>query len=216
MGIGEHSTGIVLAGGRSSRMDGNDKSLMPLAGKPLLAHVIDRLKPQVSEIVINANGDLARFANFGLPVIADSTPGHAGPLAGVLAGLLWLKRNRPGARYIVTAAVDTPFFPADLVQRFRAATAERPTLAVARSDAGTHPVFGLWPVEIAPDLERALKDEERKARAWARQHGAVEVYFPKVEVNARLIDPFFNISRPEDLAEAETLLALRCAETLKD
>jgi molybdenum cofactor guanylyltransferase len=216
MGLPEQIPGVILAGGKSSRMGGNDKSFKLLGGKPLLARVIERLKPQVSEIVINANDEPARFATFALPVIADSVPHHAGPLAGVHAGLLWLERNLPRARYIVTAAADTPFFPSDLVERFLAAAKDQPALVVARSDAGTHPVFGLWPVGMAPDLGQALKQGTRKARAWAKEQGAVEVYFPKVAVNDRSIDPFFNINRPEDLAEAEALLTLRRAEAVKD
>ncbi len=110
--------GVILAGGRSSRMGGGDKCLLPLAGRPVLASVIARLRSQVSDIVINANGEPARFARFGLPVVADSVAGFAGPLAGVHAGLEWVKANRPGTRYVVTVASDTPFFPEDLVQRF--------------------------------------------------------------------------------------------------
>jgi|GraSoiStandDraft_56_1057294.scaffolds.fasta_scaffold338642_2 molybdopterin-guanine dinucleotide biosynthesis protein A len=216
MELFEHIAGVVLAGGRSSRMGGCDKSLKPLAGKPLLAHAIERLKPQVADLVINANGEPSRFASFGLPVIADSMPDHAGPLAGVHAGFLWLKQNRPDASYLVTVAGDTPFLPLDLVQRFLAALLPQPALVVARSDEGTHPVFGLWPVAMAPGLEKALKQGIRKVGAWAKQQGAVEVYFPKVEVNGRLVDPFFNINRPEDLAEAEVLLSPQRMEALKD
>jgi molybdenum cofactor guanylyltransferase len=197
-------------------MGGSDKSLTLLAGKSLLAHVIERLKPQVSEMVINANGDPSRFAAFGAPVVADTIPDHSGPLAGVLAGLQWLQQNRPNARYIVTAAADTPFFPADLMQRLLAAAKDQPTLVVARSDEGTHPLFGLWPVQMASDIAEALNQGKRKARAWAKEHGAIEVYFPTVELNGRPIDPFFNINQPEDLAKAEALLAPRRAEAVKD
>ena len=120
MDLTEPVVGVLLAGGRSSRMGGGDKCLRPLAGRPILAHIIERLKPQVSDMIINANGDVARFAAFGLPVVADSIAGFAGPLAGVHAGLEWVKANRPDVRYVVTVATDTPFFPADLVQRFLA------------------------------------------------------------------------------------------------
>jgi molybdenum cofactor guanylyltransferase len=216
MKLSERVAGVVLAGGRSSRMGGCDKSLKLFAGKPLLAHAIERLKPQVGDLVINANGDPSRYASFALPVVADSMPDHAGPLAGVQAGLAWFARNRPDLTYVVTVAGDTPFFPADLVQRFLAALPSRPTLVVARSDKGTHPVFGLWPVAMAPDLDKALKRGMRKVGAWAKQQGAVEVYFPKVEANGRLVDPFFNINRPEDLAEAEALLSPQRLEALKD
>jgi molybdopterin-guanine dinucleotide biosynthesis protein A len=216
MELSEHIAGVVLAGGRSSRMGGCDKSLKPLAGKPLVAYAVERLKPQVGEIVVNANGEPSRFASFGLAVIADSVSDHAGPLAGVHAGLLWLKQNRPDASYLVTVAGDTPFFPTDLVQRFLAALLLQPALVVARSDEGTHPVFGLWPVAMAPDLEKALRQGVRKVGAWVKQQDAVEVYFPKVEVNGRLVDPFFNINRPEDFAAAEALLSPHRMEALKD
>src|SRR4030042_6692446 len=141
--------GGLLAGGRSSRMGGGDKCLRLLGGKPILAHIIERLTPQVSDIVINANGEASLFARFGLPVIADSGAGFAGPLAGIHAGLEWIKANRPGVRYVVTVATDTPFFPRDLVQRFLAEQAQRPSLVVARSAEGAHPVIGLWPVALA-------------------------------------------------------------------
>ena len=152
----ERVAGVILAGGRSSRMGMTDKALLPLAGKPLLAHVIARLAPQVADIVVSANGDLSRFAPFGLPVVADSVAGYPGPLAGVLAGLEWAAVNRPAIGSIVTVPTDTPFFPLDLVARFLAVKRPHPTLLVARSESGVHPVVGLWPVEIAPDLARAL------------------------------------------------------------
>jgi molybdopterin-guanine dinucleotide biosynthesis protein A len=198
--------GIVLAGGRSSRMGGGDKCLRLLGGKPILARIIEQLKPQVAEMVINANGDPDRFAAFGLPVVADSVAGFAGPLAGVHAGLKWVKRNRPGVDYAVTVAADTPFFPEDLVQRFLAALEDKPKLLVARSNAGVHPVFGLWPVALAPALEISLAQGERKAGAWTAAHGAAEVFFPDVELSGRRIDPFFNINELDDLAAADALL----------
>jgi molybdopterin-guanine dinucleotide biosynthesis protein A len=200
--------GVLLAGGRSSRMGGGDKCLRLLGGKPILAHIIERLRPQVSDIVINANGDESRFARFGLPVVADSVAGFAGPLAGIHAGLEWIKANRRGSSYGVTVATDIPFFPLDLVQRFLAEPADRPSLLVARSDAGTHPVVGLWPVALAGDLERSLQQGMRKVGGWTEQHGAVEISFPPVEIGGRSIDPFFNINRPEDLAEAEALVTV--------
>jgi molybdopterin-guanine dinucleotide biosynthesis protein A len=200
--------GILLAGGRSSRMGGGDKCLRLLGGKPILAHIIERLRPQVSDIVINANGDESRFARFGLPVVADSGTGFAGPLAGIHAGLEWIKANRPGSSYGVTVATDIPFFPLDLVQRFLAEPADHPSFLVARSDGGTHPVVGLWPVALVGDIERSLQQGMRKVGGFTEQHGAVEISFPPVEIGGRPIDPFFNINRPEDLAEAEALVTV--------
>ena len=209
MDVSEDVVGVLLAGGRSSRMGGGDKCLRPPGDRPILARIIERLKPQVSDIVINANGESSRFASFGLPVVGDSVAGFAGPLAGVHAGLEWVKANLPGVRYIVTVATDTPFFPLDLVQRFFSELKSYPTLVVARSDEGVHPVIGLWPVAMAPELEDSLKQGMRKVGSWTKQRGAVEVLFPKVEIGGRLIDPFFNINEPEELAEADALLRER-------
>jgi len=207
MDLTETVVGVLLAGGRSSRMGGGDKCLRPLGGRPILARIIERLEPQVSDMIINANGEATRFAEFGLPVVGDSVAGFAGPLAGVHAGLEWVKANRPGIRYAVTVATDTPFFPTDLVQRFLAERGRCPTLVVARSEEGIHPVIGLWPVALASDLEASLEKGMRKVVAWIRDHGAVELFFPKVEIGGTRIDPFFNINEPAELAEADALLA---------
>jgi molybdopterin-guanine dinucleotide biosynthesis protein A len=196
--------GVILAGGKASRMGGADKALLPLAGKPLLAHVIARLATQVSDIVISANGDLSRFASFGLPVIADSLAESAGPLAGLLAGLEWHAKNRPELSYVVSVPTDTPFFPSDLVARLVAAANRRPI--VARSESGVHPVVGLWPVEMTQDLRKALNEGVRKVGAWAELQSAIEVAFPQGQVGGKPLDPFFNINRPEELAKAEALL----------
>jgi molybdenum cofactor guanylyltransferase len=111
------TVGLLLAGGLSRRMSGGDKSLRLLAGRPLLQHVVDRLRPQVDGLVLNAHGDPDRFAGFDLPVVADSIPDFAGPLAGVLAGLDWAAENRPDCSFIVSVATDAPFLPEDLVNR---------------------------------------------------------------------------------------------------
>jgi molybdenum cofactor guanylyltransferase len=199
--------GILLAGGRSSRMGGGDKCLRPLGGRPILARIIERL--EVSAMVVNANGDPARFAGFDLPVVADSVTGFAGPLAGVHAGLEWVKANHPGLRYAVTVATDTPFFPGNLVRRFLAEAEGASRLLVARSEAGVHPVIGLWPVAMAAELEKSLRAGERTVGKWVAEHGATEVFFPELEIGGRRIDPFFNINRPQDLAEADGLLRER-------
>jgi molybdopterin-guanine dinucleotide biosynthesis protein A len=203
----EHPVGILLAGGKSSRMGGGDKCLLPLGGRPILAHVIERLKPQVAELIISANGDPARFSAFGLPVVEDGLGGYAGPLAGILAGLEWARINRPESRFAITAASDTPFLPADLVSRLCSASGEgAPDLAVARSADGMHPVFGLWPISVAPDLEASLISGDRKVSEWVEQHQAKKVMFPPVKIEGRTIDPFFNVNRPDDLAAAEAFL----------
>lgn len=192
--------GVILAGGQAKRMGGGDKGLAPLGGRPLLDHVIDRLKPQVAEMALNANGDPARFRDFGLPVVPDSIAGFAGPLAGVLAGLDWAASE--GSDYIVTAAADTPFFPADLVPRLLLAAEENQMpIALARTDNGRHPTFGLWPVRLRENLRTALIGGTRKIVAWTDEHGTANADFPIVS-----FDPFFNVNTPEDLADAEAFL----------
>ena len=201
--------GVLLAGGQSRRMGGGDKALRLLGGRPVLAHVVARLKLQVSAMIINANGEASRFAAFGLPVVADSIAGFAGPLAGVHAGLAWVRASRPGIEHVVTVAADTPFFPTDLVPRFLAALNPNRPLLVARSEEGLHPVIGLWPVAMVTALEDSLKQGARQASAFVEERGATEVFFPRIEIGGRLIDPFFNINSPEDLAKADALLKPR-------
>jgi molybdopterin-guanine dinucleotide biosynthesis protein A len=197
--------GIVLAGGQSRRMGGGDKCLRLLAGRPILAHIIARARPQVSALALNANGEPARFAGFGLPVVADSVPDFAGPLAGVLAGLDWAAGMQPECSHVASFAGDAPFFPLDLVQRLAAALADgRYDLACAASAGRAHPVFGLWPVALREDLRRALAVEAvHKVDVWTARHRLATVEFATVP-----IDPFFNANRPEDLTEAERLASL--------
>lgn len=191
--------GVILAGGQARRLGGGDKALVEVGGRPLLAHAIDRLAPQVSDIVINANGESSRFDSFGLPVVADTVAGFAGPLAGVLAGLEWAAANVPDCDRVVTVATDAPFFPEDLVLRLAdAAASENADLACAASGGRNHPVFGLWPVDLRDDLRRALVEEDiRKVDLWTARHRLVMVPFLVSGV-----DPFFNINRPKDVAEA--------------
>ena len=197
--------GVVLAGGRSSRMGGGEKTLRELGGKPMLAHVLARLKPQVTDIVISANGDPSDFAAFGRPVVGDSLPGFQGPLAGIEAGLAWAAANCPDASNVITVPGDTPFIPGDLVRRL----SEAAPVAVARTGEGVHPVVGMWPLSLGRALKAALAGGLRRASRWAEMQNATEVFFPPVEIGGRTVDPFFNINRPEDLAEAEVLLAAK-------
>ena len=196
--------GLLLAGGLSRRMGGGDKSLRQLGGRALLDHVIGRLRPQVAALVLNANGDPARFAAFGLPVVADSIPDYAGPLAGILAGLDWTATHRPECSFVLSAATDAPFLPTDLAARLAAGMkAESAELACAASDGQPHPVIGLWPVRLREELRGALVDEGiRKVDVWTSRYRLATVEFPVAG-----IDPFFNANRPGDLAEAEALLA---------
>lgn len=200
--------GVVLAGGLASRMGGGDKGLLPLAGRPILSHVLDAMHPQVAGLAINANGDPARFSEFGLPVLPDSIDGFVGPLAGVLAGLDWAADQ--GADAIVTAAADTPLLPADLVARLTDASegqAHPLVLAATKGDAQTksksksglirHPTFGLWPVALRDDLRAALEEGLKKVVLWTDKHNGREAVFPTEGG-----DPFFNINTPEDLERA--------------
>jgi molybdopterin-guanine dinucleotide biosynthesis protein A len=197
--------GVILAGGRATRMGGGDKGLRLVGGRRLMDHVIDRLAPQVQPLAINANGDPARLADFGLPVLADSLPDHPGPLAGVLAGLDWAAEQ--GATAIVTAAADTPFFPRDLAARLHAAAGPTGLCLAASPDAEgrmqRHPTFGLWPVALADDLRQALIGGLRKIVLWTDAHGAGTARF-----DSKPFDPFFNINTPDDIAEAEALMRL--------
>ena len=195
--------GVILAGGRATRMGGGDKGLRVVGGRRLIDHVIDRLAPQCGALAINANGDPARLAEFGLPILPDSLPDHPGPLAGVLAGLDWAAGQ--GADAIVTAAADTPFFPADLVARLVAhAGPSGLCLAASPDETGRvqrHPTFGLWPVALRDDLRAALVGGLRKIVIWTDGHGAGQAVFDSAP-----FDPFFNVNTPEDIATAETLM----------
>ena len=197
--------GLLLAGGQSRRMGGGDKALRLLGGIPLIDRVIERLRPQVDALVLNANGDPARFARLALPVAADSVPGFAGPLAGVLAGLDWAFSHRSDCPYVVSVATDAPFLPIDLVTRLARGLDEASAdLACAASGGRAHPVFGLWPVRLRDDLRRALVDQTiRKVDLWTARHRLATVPFADHPV-----DPFFNANRPEDLETAAALLTV--------
>lgn len=205
--MNEGVAGIILAGGLSRRMGGGDKALAPLGRRPLLAHVVQRLRPQVGALALNANGDPARFGTLSLPVVADTVPGFAGPLAGLLVGLEWAAAATP-CRWLVTATADTPFFPEDLVRRLLAATEGRAgTIAVARCGERRHPTFALWPLTLAGPLRRMLvEDGNRRVTAFIDANAHADVDFPPVELpDGGTFDPFFNINTPQDLAEAERL-----------
>ncbi len=185
-------TGLLLAGGQSRRMSDafaagrGDKGLLDLSGKPMLGHVIERLAPQAGRLVINANGDPARFASFNLPVVPDTIEGYAGPLAGILAGLRWSIVNAPDATHVVSVSTDAPFLPADLVTKLQQGLATASgSIALAQSGGELHPVIGLWPVALADDLEQALRAGTRKVLAWTDRHGTIPVEFPFTYLKGR-------------------------------
>ncbi|MBV1800184.1 molybdenum cofactor guanylyltransferase MobA [Siccirubricoccus sp. G192] len=193
---------MVLAGGLARRMGGGDKPLRMLAGRPLLAHVLERVAPQVAAVVLNANGDPARFAGYGLPVVPDGLPDYPGPLAGVLAALDWAATERLELPWVLSVPGDCPFLPADLAPALHAARqAAGVPLACARSGGQAHPPVGLWPVALRGGLRAALLAGERKIDRWTARFGCAHADWPSAP-----IDPFFNANAPEDLAEAEALL----------
>jgi molybdenum cofactor guanylyltransferase len=197
--------GVLLAGGLARRMGGGDKPMRQIAGRTILERVIARLQPQCDGLILNANGDPARFANFGLPVIADNVGNFPGPLAGILAALDWAAAVRPEVKWMLSAAADCPFLPRDLVARLhRARTDENAELAVAASDGQSHPVIGLWRVDLREQLRHALVVEDiRKIDRWTARYRLATVEWPVNE-----LDPFFNANTMDDIAAAERLAAL--------
>ena len=194
--------GLILAGGLARRMGGGDKARIRVGGTTILERVLVRLKPQCRRVVINANGDPTRFADTGLPVVADSVPDFAGPLAGILAGLDWAAENAPHCDWLVSVPGDCPFLPKNLLARLHEAQRAAGTpLACARSGERRHPVVGLWPVALRADLRHALVGEGlHKIELWTARHGVAIAEWPDVPV-----DPFFNVNTPQDAARAEEI-----------
>ncbi len=196
--------GLVLAGGLARRMGGGDKARIRISGTTILSRVLTCLKPQCERIIINANGDPARFADTGLPVVADSVPDFAGPLAGILAGLDWAAAHAPEIDWLLSVPGDCPFLPRNLLERLHQARLAASTpLACARSGEWRHPVVALWSVALREDLRRALTEENlHKIEIWTGRHGIAIADWP-----AEPVDPFFNVNTPEDAARAEKLAA---------
>jgi molybdenum cofactor guanylyltransferase len=197
--------GVLLAGGLARRMGGGDKPMRRIGGRTILQRVIARLEPQCDGLILNANGDPLRFADFGLPVIADGVENFPGPLAGILAALDWFAANRPEVEWMLSAAADCPFLPRDLVARLaQARMAEDAELAVAASQGQSHPVIGLWSVRLREQLRHALVVEDvRKIDRWTARFRLATVTWPTTP-----LDPFFNANTMDDIAEAERLAAL--------
>ena len=191
---------VVLAGGLARRMGGGDKPLRSLDGRTLLDHVLDRIRPQVRAVALNANGDPARFAAWGLPVLPDTVPDNPGPLAGVLAGMRWAQAI--GAADLLSVPADTPFLPADLVARLdEARRAGNVPIACAASGGRAHPVAALWSAALADALEVALDQGIRRIDRWTEAQGVLSAAFDQTG-----FDPFFNVNSPDELAAAERLL----------
>jgi molybdopterin-guanine dinucleotide biosynthesis protein A len=185
--------GCIIAGGQSRRM-GEDKARLELGGSALIERAIRRLTPQVACLIINAHEGSADFENHGLPVVRDLAGDRKGPLAGILAAMRWAEKN--DIAWIVTIAVDTPFFPRDLVSRLAEAAQDK-ELACASSAGRLHPVFGLWKASLAQELERQIENGLRSVRQWVGLHDAGIAQWP-----AEPYDPFFNINSPADMAVA--------------
>ncbi|WP_233713847.1 molybdenum cofactor guanylyltransferase MobA [Aquamicrobium zhengzhouense] len=189
---------LILAGGQATRMGGGDKALLKLGKETLLDHILTRLRPQTSVILLNANGDAQRFKEYGLDVIPDTVEDWPGPLAGVLAGLEWAFAH--GHEKLISVAADTPFVPDDLVESLEQAAQSQMVpvaLAASRDENGSlrrHPTFGLWPVSIRADLRAQLEAGQRRVGAFADRHGAACALFEGDEG-----DPFFNVNTPDDL-----------------
>jgi molybdopterin-guanine dinucleotide biosynthesis protein A len=197
--------GLVLAGGLARRMGGGDKARIRIGGATILERVLKRFQPQCAAVILNANGDPARFADTGLTVVPDSVPDFAGPLAGILAGLDWAAAHRPDLADVASVPGDCPFLPGNLVERLTAVRANAGVpLACARSGDWRHPVVGLWRVALRDDLRHALIEQDlRKIEIWTARHGVAVADWPDAPV-----DPFFNVNTPEDAAAAERMAKL--------
>ncbi|RIK99883.1 MAG: molybdenum cofactor guanylyltransferase MobA [Proteobacteria bacterium] len=197
--------GVILAGGRATRMGGGDKPLRTVGGRSILDRVVARLKPQCEAVIVSANGDPSRFAALALPVVADTVPGQPGPLGGVLAALDWCSQNRPDIDWLLSAPGDCPFLPDDLAARLHAAAlAHAAPLAVATSGDRSHPVIALWSLSLHESLRHALTVEDmRRAHDFVARHRAARVAWPTMP-----FDPFFNVNTADDLARAERLISL--------
>lgn len=201
--------GVLLAGGMSRRMGGVEKALMTLDGEPLVVRAAERMAPQVASLILNANGDPARFARLSLTIVPDRTPDRPGPLAGILTALDWFRENAPGMTAVASLPADTPFVPHDLVARLREALTSNPSapVAVAQSRGRRHPVIALWTHGAAEGIRAALERGDRKAEAMIDRLGAVAVPFADIEIAGRTVDPFFNINTPDDFGIAQEILA---------
>ncbi|MFK7901725.1 MAG: molybdenum cofactor guanylyltransferase MobA [Nitratireductor sp.] len=199
--------GLILAGGKSTRMNGNNKALLKLGNSTLIEHVIMRLKNDLDTIILNANEKPDVFSAYNLPLVKDTIVGFAGPLAGVLSAMQWAKQNKPSAKYILSVAADTPFFPtvyaATMQNAMNTNEAHENQIAIVKDEDYWQPTFGLWPISLANELEYFLLNSDvKKVMAFAKQHPLLGVAFEKPEN----VDPFFNINTPQDLAKAESIL----------
>lgn len=198
-----HRIGVVLAGGRSSRMGQQDKAFCQLGQQCLIETVIGRVMPQVDELIINTNSEQPAYRALGLPIIKDCADGQLGPLVGILSAMEWIAAQRPQCHWLASFSVDTPFVPLDTVDKlFPAIEREQTLLASVRSEQRTHPVIGLWSLQLRGDLrEQLLHHQMRKVDRWTARHGVAIVDF-----DAEPVDPFFNVNTPDELDTARAIL----------
>lgn len=184
---------VILAGGRSSRMGGGDKCLLPVQGKALIAHILEALGPQTRDILINTNSDPGPFLKFGLPILPDAITGFQGPLAGLLTGMQWSRRRHPHQVYLLSVAGDVPFLPLDLVARLQDSLATgQADIAIAACPQSSHPTIGLWPVDLAERLEHDLMETNiRSMLDWIKAFRVVRTEFPT--------QALLNINTPAEL-----------------
>lgn len=199
--------GVMLAGGKARRMGGGDKCLLPLTGQTLLQRSLARALPQVTTMLLSANGNSLRFARTRLPVLADSIPGQPGPLAGIYQALLWMRENARNSEWLVSFASDAPFLPEDQLEKLQAAVSADEQLIIARANDRIQPAFALWHISLLPEIEQVLtSDTQVDLRQWASKHRATFVDFHNPHY-----DPFFNINTPQDLYAAEAMLQKQLA-----
>ncbi len=187
------------------QIDGGEKAFADLAGRPMIAHIAERFAPQVTQLIISANADIAHYAPFGAAVVTDNDNAGEGPLSGLLAAMNWAKEHVPSATAIASVAVDVPFLPTDLVAKL--GDARKGAAAVATSAGRRHPTIGIWPVDWGPDVKRALESNDRGVNNFALRKSAIEVSFPFGNIGGFRVDPFFNANTPEDLQTARRILA---------
>lgn len=198
----ENIVGVLLAGGSARRMGGCDKCLLPLDHRPILDHVIARAEPQVGQLLLSTNSSAALFSRYEIPVLHDTVPGFAGPLAGILAAMQWV-RAQPDKRchWLASFPTDSPFFPEDLVKQLLAAARDTDVELVYAASSQKSPLFALWSMEVMDDLAQQLERKERKVGNFIDRHRCAVLQF-----SGDSRDPFFNINTVEDLKAARELV----------
>ena len=190
---------VILSGGQSRRMDGNDKAFVSISDQNLLEMVVGRLKPQTPKIAINTNSNNPKYVEHGLPILKDHFEGFWGPLSGILTAMSWA--NDMGYKKVATIAVDTPLFPENLLEKLnQKIKLDNSDIVFAASvleykqKKVLHPVFGLWKTSLLEDLRKQLEKGVRKVTCWSDRHKASSVCFSDEQK-----DPFFNINAPQDI-----------------